>query len=212
VRLLILGGTRSLGPHVVDAALAGGHDVTVFTRGRLPIPWGYSVHALTGDRDPRIAPGLDALEDGTWDAVVDTSGYVPRIVAASVERLAPRIGLYVFVSSLSVYAHSHRAGLDETAELATLDDPGTEDVIAHYGLPLWLPASEPDSTGFMHINCDTARRSGLRTRPLAQTIADTAAWLAGRDNAGAWKHVLSAEAERRILDAAGAALRRPRQI
>jgi 2'-hydroxyisoflavone reductase len=133
VRLLILGGTRFLGRHVVDVALARGHDVTVFTRGKLPVPWGSHVRALDGDRDPRIGRGLNALDGGTWDAVVDTSGYVPRVVAASVELLAPHIGRYLFVSSLSVYALADRAGLDETAELAALDDPATEDVLAHYG-------------------------------------------------------------------------------
>jgi 2'-hydroxyisoflavone reductase len=77
-------------------------------------------------------------------------------------------------------------------------------VVPWVGLPLWLPASEPDAAGFMQIDCGQARLAGLDTRPLDQTIADTAAWLAARDNAGAWKHVLSAEAERRILDAVAA--------
>ena len=57
MRLLVLGGTRFLGRHLVEAALARGDDVTIFTRGRLPVPWGDRVTALAGDRDPQLAPG-----------------------------------------------------------------------------------------------------------------------------------------------------------
>ncbi len=133
MRLLVLGGTRFLGRHVVDAALARGDAVTTFTRGRQPNHWGDRVDARTGNRDPAVAPGLAALADGEWDAVVDTSGYVPRIVRASVELLAPRAGRYVFVSSLSVYADTARPGLDESAAVGTLPDPATEEVAKHYG-------------------------------------------------------------------------------
>ena len=68
------------------------------------------------------------------------------------------------------------------------------------GLPLWLPASEADSGGFMSMNCERAEGAGLTIRPLADTIAATAAWLAGRDNTGAWKTVLTADVERRLLE------------
>src|ERR1700681_2880055 len=94
MKLLVLGGTRFLGRHLVDAALARGDAVTIFTRGRQPNPWGAAVTALTGDRDPQIAPGLSALEQGSWDAVIDVSGYVPRVVRASAELLAPRVRRY----------------------------------------------------------------------------------------------------------------------
>ena len=71
------------------------------------------------------------------------------------------------------------------------------------GLPLWIPTSFADEAGFMDIDCGRRRRAGLRTRPLAETIDDTAAWLAQRDNAAAWKDVLKADAEREILAASG---------
>jgi 2'-hydroxyisoflavone reductase len=335
MKLLVLGGTRFLGRHLVEAALARGDDVTTFTRGRLPNPWPGRVTALLGDRDPRIAPGLAALETGPWDAAVDCSGYVPRVVEAGARLLAARVPRYVFVSSLSVYAETPRPNMDESTPIATLTDPATEQVIEHYGalkaaceavverifgaratnvrpglivgpfdatdrfgywvarfvhpallgdrparaavpapperplqfidardlanwilalaerdtggtynacspawqwrmgdlvraltdvstspprpawieddalvragmtpwtgLPLWLPPSEPDSPGFMTMDCSRAERAGLRTRPLADTIRDTAQWLAARDNAGAWKHVLGADAERALL-------------
>ena len=51
MNLLVLGGTRFLGRHVVEAAQARGHGVTVFTRGRNAVPWGPQVSALVGDRD-----------------------------------------------------------------------------------------------------------------------------------------------------------------
>ena len=104
MRLLVLGGTLFLGRHLVDAALARGHEVTVFTRGRRALPWPAGVRALVGDRDPRVAPGLAALEGDDWDAVVDTSGYLPRVVGASVDSLRGRVRRYVFISSVSVYA------------------------------------------------------------------------------------------------------------
>jgi nucleoside-diphosphate-sugar epimerase len=335
MKLLVLGGTRFLGRHLVEAALARGDDVTIFTRGRSPVPWEARVTALVGDRDPRVAPGLATLERGTWDAVVDCSGYVPRVVEASARLLASRVARYIFVSSLSVYAKTDRPNLDERAPVATLADPASEQVLKDYGalkaacesaverifdaratlvrpglivgpydatdrfgywvarfvhprllgdrppravlpapperpvqfidardlaawmldlaardmpgtfnacspawqwrmidlvkalraatsasprpawleedelvahgvtpwvgLPLWLPPSEPDSAGFMTMNCARAQKAGLATRPLADTVRDTADWLAARDNSGAWKSVLSADAERALL-------------
>ena len=342
MRLLILGGTRFLGRHLVEAALARGDDVTIFTRGRQEHPWGARVTALAGNRDPAIAPGLDALAQGTWDAVVDTSGYVPRIVRASGELLAPRVGRYLFVSSLSVYSDTSAPGLTEAAPVGELAEPETEEVAKHYGplkvaceraltqiygerativrpglivgpfdptdrfaywparfvhpallghrapdaavpappenpiqfidardladwmrelaaagvggtfnansprgrftwddlvracaaaggpgaphpawipesilldakvepwtgLPLWLPSTLPDVGGFMDFDCTKAQAAGLAVRPITQTVADTAAWLPTRDNAPAWKAVLTADAEREILAAARAA-------
>ena len=133
MKLLVLGGTRFLGRHFVDAALAGGHDVTIFTRGREPIPWGDAVTRLVGNRDPDTAPGLDALAAGEWDGVVDTSGYLPRHVRAAAATLDGRVAHYLFVSSLSVYADASRADQDESAALASLADPASEDVAADYG-------------------------------------------------------------------------------
>jgi 2'-hydroxyisoflavone reductase len=339
MRILVLGGTRFLGRHLVDLALARGDDVTVFTRGKQPNHWPGRVSALTGNRDQAVSPGLRALEAGTWDAVVDTCGYVPRVVRQSAELLAPRVGRYLFVSSISVFTEASRAGLTEKDPVGALEDPSTEEIGKFYGplkaacervvsdiygpralnvrpglivgphdptdrfgywvarfvhptllgdraaeavvpdppsrpiqlidardlaafmlelldkglegthnatspsgqwtmgtlidalrevggagaptprwvdekllvekkvdpwtgLPLWIPLSFADESGFMQIDCTKAQRAGLRTRPLADTIRDTAAWLAQRDNAGAWKDVLTADREREVLDAA----------
>jgi len=340
VKILVLGGTRFLGRHVVDAALARDHAVTVFTRGVQPVPWPTRVLHLTGNRDPRIAPGLAALAGGEWDAAIDLSGYVPRCVEASSAALNGSVGHYTFVSSVSVYADASRPGVDETAPVLQLDDPASEDIPAHYGalkarcedevraafgrralivrpglivgpfdptdrfgywvarfvcpdlmgardehavvpgpperfvqfidardlaswmldmaerkeegtfdtctpagmwtmgtlvehlaasaraagsqtvaqwvddavlarhdvtpwtgLPLWIPAADAESAGFMHLPCARALAHGLAFRPLGETIADTAAWLCERDNSAAWRNVLSASTEREILAA-----------
>jgi 2'-hydroxyisoflavone reductase len=128
MKLLVLGGTKFLGRHAVDAALAGGHKVTIFTRGQTNSELFPKVEHLQGDRDG----DLDALRGGAWDGVVDTSGYVPRIVRQSAELLHDRVGRYVFVSSISVY-DDFSAPLSETSPVAELEDPASEEIEEHYG-------------------------------------------------------------------------------
>jgi 2'-hydroxyisoflavone reductase len=129
MRLLVLGGTQFLGRHVVESALARGHDVTIFNRGLTHPELFPGVARLVGDRDGR----LDALADGEWDAVVDTSGYVPRIVRGSAELLAPRVGRYLFVSSISVYADVSRPGVDEDSPVGQLEEETEEHRGPAYG-------------------------------------------------------------------------------
>jgi 2'-hydroxyisoflavone reductase len=128
MKLLILGGTKFLGRHVVDAALAARHDVTIFTRGNTNPDLYPEVEHLTGDRDG----DLDALEGCTWDGVVDTSGYVPRILRQSAELLRDAVSRYVFVSSISVYADFSKP-VDESTAVAELEDPATEEITESYG-------------------------------------------------------------------------------
>ena len=128
--ILVLGGTGFLGPHVVEYAKSRGHTVTLFNRGKTRPNLFPDVEKLQGDRDGK----LDALEGRTWDAVVDTSGYVPRIVKMSAELLAPSVKQYVFISTISVYDDSDdRVGADETAKLAVAPDPKSEEVPRYYG-------------------------------------------------------------------------------
>jgi 2'-hydroxyisoflavone reductase len=129
-RLLILGGTGFLGPQLVEAALARGHTVTLFNRGRTRPHLFPQLEKLRGDRQ---TGDLEALKGRSWDAVLDTSGYVPRVVRASAELLAPSVGHYVFISTISVYKELPRPGMDEEAPVATVEDPTTEDVRQHYG-------------------------------------------------------------------------------
>jgi 2'-hydroxyisoflavone reductase len=128
VKLLVLGGTKFLGRHVVDAALGAGHDVTLFTRGRTNPELFPEAEHLHGDRDG----GLGVLRSGTWDGVVDTSGYVPRVVHQSAELLHDRVQRYVFVSSISVYADFSEPVTTATP-VSRLEDPDDEDVAANYG-------------------------------------------------------------------------------
>ena len=128
MRLLVLGGTQFLGRHLVQAARDAGDVVTIFHRGRTnPDLFAGQVERIAGDRDG----GLDALAGGEWDAVVDTCGYVPRVVGASARALAERCGHYTFVSSESVYGDVGRAFAEHgdwiAAEtLAVALEPGAE--------------------------------------------------------------------------------------
>jgi len=90
--ILILGGTQFLGPALVEFARSRGHTLTLFNRGKTNPGLFPDVEKLQGDRDPNKGEGLKALEGRKWDAVVDTSGYVPRVVKASAELLAPHVG------------------------------------------------------------------------------------------------------------------------
>ena len=83
LKILFLGGTGFLGPHTVQYAIDRGHDVTLFNRGRTNNDLFPELEKIIGNRDPDVDEGLGNLKDRKWDAVIDTSGYVPRIVGAS---------------------------------------------------------------------------------------------------------------------------------
>jgi 2'-hydroxyisoflavone reductase len=100
LRLLLIGGPKFLGYALIEAALARGHELTTFNRGTTNPELFPEVEKLHGDRDGGLAP----LEGRTWDAVLDTSGYIPRHVRDSAQVLAGSAGRYVFVSSISYYA------------------------------------------------------------------------------------------------------------
>jgi 2'-hydroxyisoflavone reductase len=129
MRLLVLGGTKFLGRAAVEAALARGDEVTLFNRGETNPELFPDVEKLLGDRDG----DLSALEGREWDAVIDPSGYVPRVVRASAELLRGSVGHYVFVSSGSVYAEPYMPGYDESALTVELEDPESEEVDRDYG-------------------------------------------------------------------------------
>jgi 2'-hydroxyisoflavone reductase len=132
MKVLVLGGTRFLGRHLVRALLAKHHEVTLFNRGRSAPELFPEVESIRGDRDGGV-DALAALAGRRWDAVIDTCGYVPRIVRASCEALRDAARTYAFVSSISVYADFSDSDAAEDAPLAPLSDPASEDVMAHYG-------------------------------------------------------------------------------
>ncbi|MFN8448186.1 MAG: hypothetical protein U0521_06260 [Anaerolineae bacterium] len=120
----MIGGTRFVGRHFVDAALAHGHDITLFNRGQSNADLYPNVENLRGNRDGDLA----ALAGGRWDAVVDTCGYVPRVVRQSAELLADKVNRYLFISTISVYEDMLEPGADENAPLQTLADSTVEQV------------------------------------------------------------------------------------
>lgn len=123
LRILILGGTGFIGPHMVQEALRRGHTVELFNRGRTNDELFPDLKLYRGDRDN----GLDALEGGRWDVVVDNSGYVPRHVEDSARLLAPAVSHYLYISTISVYGDFSQP-IDEDTALATLDDESIEEV------------------------------------------------------------------------------------
>ena len=136
MNLLILGGTGFLGPHTVREALKRGHKMTLFNRGRTRQGLFPNLVKLRGDRNPDKGQGLSALRGKQWDAVIDTSGYIPKFVRASTELLAPSIKQYVFISTISVYADFSKAGIVETDAVGKIADKTTEDVTAEAQGPL----------------------------------------------------------------------------
>jgi 2'-hydroxyisoflavone reductase len=132
MKLLVLGGTKFLGRTIVESALQEGHEVTLFNRGRTNPELFPEAEKLRGDR----ATDLSSLAGRTWDAVVDTSAYIPHEARASAQALTDAAGYYLFISSVSVYADLSQA-VDETSSLDELqkgqpDDRLLED-FSNYG-------------------------------------------------------------------------------
>lgn len=122
MKLLILGGTLFLGRHVAEIALSRGHEVSLFNRGKRNPDLFPDAEHLVGDRNG----DLDALSGRSWDCVIDTCGYVPRIVALSADLLKGSADYYMFVSSVSVYSELSKEHVDETGAVGVLEDPTTE--------------------------------------------------------------------------------------
>jgi nucleoside-diphosphate-sugar epimerase len=108
----MLGGNGFVGRAIVDDALAQGHEVTSFSRGKSGQPLPAGATQLIGDRE---TGDYAALRTGEWDAVVDTSGFRTRDVDQAMDVLGDRVGRYVFISSHAVYVRDLPAGTDETA-------------------------------------------------------------------------------------------------
>src|ERR1700678_2490831 len=100
MRILVLGGTAFVGRYIVEDALSTGADVTLFGRGKTGTDLFPGVPRLIGDRE---SGDYDALRGGSWDAVVDVSGYVPRHVGQAMDAIGDQIGRYLFISSRAVY-------------------------------------------------------------------------------------------------------------
>src|SRR3712207_1409012 len=117
MNVLFLGGTKFSGSHLAEAALARGHVVRLSNRGKSNPDLFREVEQVRGDSDG----GLGPLAGRRWDAVVDTSGYVPRVVRASAEALKDAVDSYVFISSQSVYK-DFAGDVKEDSPVGTLED------------------------------------------------------------------------------------------
>jgi 2'-hydroxyisoflavone reductase len=126
VKLLILGGTRFLGRAAAEAALARGHEVTLFNRGKTNPKLFPEAEKIHGDRERDLSP----LEGRCWDAVIDPSGYVPQVVSASARALADS-GHYLFISSVSVY-DDLSGPVNEETRLQELGDRPADKLLGDY--------------------------------------------------------------------------------
>ena len=134
MKILIIGGTKFLGRHLVDSALAHGHTVTLFNRGKTDPNLFQQLETILGDREHDISK----LAGREWDAVVDVAGYVPRIVRLSASSLEGSVGRYVFISSISAYDESifKKIGIDESDAVGKLKDESVEEITGETYGPL----------------------------------------------------------------------------
>jgi nucleoside-diphosphate-sugar epimerase len=158
MRLLVLGGTWFLGRAFVEEALRHGHEVTTFNRGRSGGDM-LGVEVIRGDREDHAS--LERLaSERSWDAVVDTSAYVPRVVDDGARVLADHTDRYLFVSTVSVYEGWPVAPLTE--ESAVLECPA--DAGPDFGAD--DPRGYPTQYGFQKAGCERAVHEAFGDRAL----------------------------------------------
>ena len=132
MRFLIIGGTRFLGRHLVEAALDHRHDVTLFNRGKTNPDLFPEIETILGDREHDV----EKLNGRLWEAVIDTSGHLPRIVRLSADVLKENVTRYVFISSISVYDNFRKVGINETDPVGKIQDEATEEITGETYGPL----------------------------------------------------------------------------
>lgn len=124
MKILIIGGTKFLGHHLVAAALERNHEVTLFNRGKYSNENFENVEQIRGDRNS----DLDKLKNRNWDALIDTCGYLPQTVKLSAEFLKGAVNQYVFISSGSVYSDVRKPNYDENTPTAQLTNEQKKEV------------------------------------------------------------------------------------
>jgi 2'-hydroxyisoflavone reductase len=132
MKILILGGTKFLGRHLVDAALSRSHEVTLFNRGKTAPDLFPNVEMILGDREHDI----EKLAGREWDAAIDVAGYLPRVVRLSAQALRESVQRYVFISSISVYAGFQKVGINESDPVGKLEDESVEEITGETYGPL----------------------------------------------------------------------------
>ncbi|MFN8529349.1 MAG: NAD-dependent epimerase/dehydratase family protein [Anaerolineae bacterium] len=147
MHILVIGGTRFVGRHFVEAARAKGHTITLFNRGKSGADVFPDVETIQGDRDNPA--DLEKLRDRKFDAVLDTCAYIPRHVRMLTDVIKGNTPHYVFISTVSVYTDPVAAGSDERAPVQKLDDPTVEQVTG-------------ETYGGLKVLCEeAARHSGI---------------------------------------------------
>ena len=140
MEVLLIGGPRFLGMALLNTLLEKKHNVTVFNRGKTnPTFFDGKIKKITGNRDGEISK----IGNKTFDVVIDTCGYVPRVVKQSVEYLQNKTTKYVFISSISVYEDSTELDRDETAKVIELENKTTEDIMG-----------QPSNYGGLKVLCE----------------------------------------------------------
>lgn len=167
MKILVLGGTQFLGKTIVETAVSAGHDVSLFHRGRTNPGLFPKLEHLIGDRDG----GLDVLHGRTWDAVIDVSGYIPRLVRDSATLLAPNIGHYTFISTISVYEAAEQGPLAEDAPLGTLADETVEEVNGQTYGPLKVLCEKAAEEATNGRSANHEWRGGLKPEREAALLA-----------------------------------------
>ena len=208
MKVLVLGGTQFVGRHIAQALLSGGHAVSSFTRGKTPDELPPEVERLRGDR---AAGQLEALAGRTWEACLDVSGYLPRVVAQSAELLQSAVQRYLFISTISVYADGQIGPISEDSALSVLTDPASENISADYGalkviceqkvrrvygerasiVRPGLVAGPHDHTGRFTFWARRAAQGGVQTAP--GDGQDSAAVIDARDLAAFAVHLLETD-------------------
>jgi 2'-hydroxyisoflavone reductase len=163
MNILIIGGTRFLGRHLVQTALARGHSLTLLNRGKSNPDLFPEVETIVGDRENVV----DILTGQRWETVIDTCGYVPRIVNLSVQALKDTVERYVFISSISVYSDGSKIGIDEQDPLGKLEDESIEEVTGESYGPLKVLCEKTVMAGFH--NRSLIIRPGLIVGPYDPT-------------------------------------------
>jgi 2'-hydroxyisoflavone reductase len=155
LKILVLGGTGLIGPPMVSYAIARGHEVTLFNRGKTNADLFPELEKITGDRNDDISALQAQVETGRrWDAVVDNTASIPRWVTESAGLLAKAADSYLYTSSISAYADSSTANADETAPVGqiSLEDEAkvltTEDITGENYGPLKARCEEEARKAF----------------------------------------------------------------
>lgn len=130
MRVLVLGGNRYIGLHLVFELARRGHEVTVMNSHEAPLPPG--AQRLHGDRQqPGTIEAVLGPRRDAFDAVFDNTSYVPKDVEPMIALFAGRVKHYVFTSSTAVYRRSY---VMPVLESFRRHDPNDTDPRKAYGV------------------------------------------------------------------------------